>query len=659
MCGLTGFFDSAATFGEAARTIAETMSRQLLHRGPDDAGIWCDEQHGLVLAHRRLAIVDLSPMGHQPMHSACGRYVIVFNGEIYNHLELRRQLDASRNNAWRGGSDTETLLAAIAAWGMEETLRRSVGMFAIVLWDRQTAELTLARDRFGEKPLYYGWQGNTFLFGSELKALKAHPAFGAGVDRRALAAMMRFGYVPAPHSIYQGIYKLPAASWLRLRPVDGAAAMLAPQAYWSLQQAISDGRQNPYQGSVENAVNDLEQVLRQSVRLQMMADVPLGAFLSGGVDSSLITAMMQAESSQPVQTYTIGFDEEDYDEAVHAREVAGHLGTIHTELYVSPQDALALIPALPAVYDEPFADSSQIPTMLVSRMARQHVTVALSGDAGDEVFGGYNRYLLADRLWGRMQHLPGPLAKLLAHCLTAIPAKRWDVMNQLLGHLLPQRMQVAQFGNKVHKFADVLHCNSPEALYLGLVSQWQQPESLVLDSSEAATLFDRPDAWPQADGFVPWMMAMDSLTYMTDDILVKVDRAAMSASLETRAPFLDHRLVEFAWSLPHSMKVVNGQGKWILRQLLYKHVPKNLIERPKQGFAMPIAAWLRGPLRDWAEELLSEDRLRHDGYFNVALVRKKWKEHVSGQKNWQAQLWCVLAFNSWLQSESYLQLASV
>lgn len=652
MCGLTGFATTSGFAPGWAEHVAIGMASAIMARGPDDSGVWVDGNAGIAVAHRRLAIVDLSPMGHQPMHSVCGRYVMIFNGEIYNHLELRRQLDADGSNPWRGGSDTETLLAAIAAWGMEETLHRCVGMFAIVLWDRQKAELTLARDRFGEKPLYYGWQGNTFLFGSELKALKAHPAFCAGVDRQALTAMMRFGYVPAPYSIYQGIFKLPAASWLTLQPAAGAAAMDEPKAYWSLSQAIQHGQQSPFIGSADDAVNELEQVLRQSVRLQMMADVPLGAFLSGGVDSSLITALMQAESSRPVQTYTIGFAEEGYDEGIHAREVARHLGTAHTELYVSPQDALALVPSISQVYDEPFADSSQIPTMLVSRMARQHVTVALSGDGGDELFGGYNRYLLADRLWGRMRHLPSCVASSMAGCLTSMPVERWDAFYQLLRPLLPQRFQVAQFGNKAHKLAEILQSGSPEALYRGLVSQWQHPEHLVLNGTDLPDLAGCVYTNFPTDGFVPWMMAMDTMTYMTDDILVKVDRAAMTTSLESRVPMLDHRVVEFAWRLPHSMKVANGQGKWILRQLLYKHVPRELIERPKQGFAIPVATWLRGPLRPWAEDLLSEQRLRQDGYFNVALVRKKWDEHISGRRNWQAQLWCVLAFNSWLLSEN-------
>lgn len=655
MCGLTGFATTSGFEPGWAEHVATDMASVIMARGPDGSGAWVDGSAGIAVAHRRLSIVDLSPAGHQPMISCSQRFVLAFNGEIYNHLELRAELAGSPSaNAWRGHSDTETLLAGIETWGLHHTLERCVGMFAIALWDRQKAELTLARDRFGEKPLYYGWQGNTFLFGSELKALKAHPAFCAGVDRQALMAMMRFGYVPAPYSIYQGIFKLPAASWLTLQPAAGAAAMDAPKAYWSLSQAIQQGQQKPFIGSADDAVTELEQVLRQSVRLQMMADVPLGAFLSGGVDSSLITALMQAESSRPVQTYTIGFIEEGYDEGVYAREVARHLGTAHTEFYVSAQDALALVPSMSQVYDEPFADSSQIPTMLVCLMARQHVTVALSGDGGDELFGGYNRYLLADRLWRRMRYLPPFVASTMAGCLTSMSAERWDAFYQLLRPLLPQRFQVAQFGNKAHKFAEILQAGSPEALYRGLVSQWQHPEQLVLNASNLPELSGCIDTNFPTEGFVPWMMAMDTTTYMTDDILVKVDRAAMSASLETRAPLLDHRLAEFAWSLPHSMKVSNGQGKWILRQLLYKHVPKNLIERPKQGFTIPVAAWLRGPLRPWAEDLLSEQRLRQDGYFNAALVRKKWDEHVSGRKNWHAQLWCVLAFNSWLQSDSYI-----
>lgn len=651
MCGISGFFQGPST-GVSLISNITRMNESIIHRGPDDSGAWLDESLGLALGHRRLSILDLSPAGHQPMPSACERYVIAFNGEIYNHLELRSRLAAEgKAPAWRGHADTETLLAGFAAWGIERTLQAAVGMFAIALWDRQTRQLTLARDRMGEKPLYYGWQGNTLLFGSELKALKAHPGFRGEVNRDALTLLLRHNCIPAPYSIYQGIAKLMPGHYLSIPLHDHAAARAAqPQAYWRLNEAVERGLANPFVGSASEAVDLLQGRLSDSIAEQMLADVPLGAFLSGGVDSSAIVALMQAQSRQPVRTFTIGFDEGGYDEAVHAKAVARHLGTEHTELYVRAEDALAVIPRLPSMYCEPFSDSSQIPTFLVSQMARQHVTVALSGDGGDELFGGYNRYLSARKVWGQMQRLPGFARHAAAGLLHALPAATWERLYDLAKPLLPKRLHLATPGDKAQKLADVLALVDGHAFFHQLTSHWKDPASIVIGAREPQTLLTNSSAWPQTNSFEHWMMAMDAQTYMTDDILVKVDRSAMASSLETRVPMLDHRVVELAWRMPLDLKIRDGQGKWLLRQVLYRHVPKKFIERPKQGFGIPLDSWLRGPLRDWAEDLLDEGRLRQEGYFHPEPIRAIWAEHLSGRRNHQHHLWDVLMFQAWLRA---------
>ncbi|MDE2382835.1 MAG: asparagine synthase (glutamine-hydrolyzing), partial [Xanthomonadaceae bacterium] len=625
MCGLTGFWQPDAAADQLA-PLAQAMASRIAHRGPDDHGVWTDTGAGLALAHRRLSVLDLSPAGHQPMLSASGRWVIAFNGEIYNHLALRKQLEASHAApAWRGHSDTETLLAGIEAWGVEETLKRSVGMFAIALWDRERRELWLARDRLGEKPLYYGWQGNTFLFGSELKALRAHPAFNAAVDRGALALLLRHNYVPDPHSIWQGIHKLPPGTWLKLRQGEREAQ---PVAYWSLAEVAERGTANPFAGSEAEALDALERLLGDAVQGQMVADVPLGALLSGGIDSTLVTALMQARSSRPVRTFTIGFHEKAFDEAGYAHQIAAHLGTEHTELYLSAQDALNLIPRLPEIYDEPFADSSQLPTHLVMKLARQHVTVALSGDAGDEFFGGYNRYFLGPKVWQRIGWMPAPLRHALGRALTAVPA---PAMNTAFA--LPARMAgIALPGDKAHKLGHRLRgLRNMDDMYVSLVTEWQDVTGMVVQGVIPPNLLDQREDWPKFADPAQRMMALDALTYLPGDILTKVDRAAMAVSLETRAPFLDRDVVEFAWILPMHMKLRDGKGKWLLRQLLDRHVPRALIERPKQGFGIPLDAWLRGPLRDWAEALLSEERLRREGYLHPAPIRQAWQRHVRGE----------------------------
>lgn len=650
MCGFVGFMGGITSYEKAANATLKCMADTIKYRGPDDEGYWHDADNRISLGHRRLAIVDLSPAGHQPMISRSGRYVIAFNGEIYNHLDLRAELLAVNTvPAWRGHSDTETLLAGFDAWGVEDAVKKCIGMFAFAVWDKHYKVLTLSRDRLGEKPLYYGWQGDgegsAFLFGSELKALKAHPAFAADIDRDALCLLMRHNYIPAPYSIYNGIAKLEAGCLLTV-----SLAQPAPQVvrYWSAAAVAVAGCVAPFEGTPEQAVDALEVLLKSAVQQQMMADVPLGAFLSGGVDSSTIVALMQAQSDRPVKTFTIGFNEAGYNEAVHAKAVAKHLGTEHTELYVTPQQAMDVIPRLSTLYCEPFSDSSQIPTFLVSQLARQQVTVSLSGDAGDELFCGYNRYLMANRLWQKLSVMPTGSRRLAARGLTALSPSRWNALLGPLQGLLPISLRQANLGDKLHKAAEVLVSSSVDALYLGLVSHWDDPASVVIGGKEPPTLITGNA--PQLSGLddIQRMMALDALTYLPDDILVKVDRAGMGVSLEGRVPFLDHRVVEFAWSLPQSMKLRDGVSKWALRQVLYRHVPRGLIERPKMGFGVPIGDWLRGPLKDWAEDLLNESRLQREGFFYPAPIRKKWSEHLSGSRNWQYHLWNVLMFQAWL-----------
>jgi asparagine synthase (glutamine-hydrolysing) len=644
MCGIAGILGSS---DPELRTAVQRMISSIRYRGPDDSGVWIDERLGIGLGHARLSILDLSPEGHQPMVSASGRYVISYNGEVYNFADLRTEREHA-GAKFRGHSDTEVMLAIFEEWGIEKAVQRFVGMFAFALWDRHTRTLTLGRDRLGEKPLYYGWQGETFLFGSELKALRAHPASRAEVDRNALALLLRHNYIPAPYSIYQGISKLLPGCLLTVS-LSQRNPRIAP--YWSGKQAIEAGLTHPFEGSESAAVAALEALLKDAVGQQMVADVPLGAFLSGGVDSSTVVALMQTQSSRPVKTFTIGFHEEGYDEAQHAKLVARHLGTEHTELYVMPKEAMDVIPRLPALYDEPFSDSSQIPTFLVSELARRHVTVSLSGDGGDELFGGYNRYFWATNIWRRVGWVPQPLRAALAGALTALPPSAWNGVFRGLSRFLPVDWRYASPGDKLHKLAEVLAVRTPEEIYLGLVSHWKQPTEIVCGTHEPPTVLTDSARWADLPDFEQRMMYLDQMTYLPDDILTKVDRAAMAVSLETRVPLLDHRVVEFAWSLPLSMKIRHGQGKWLLRQVLYRHVPKELMERPKMGFGVPIDMWLRGPLKGWAEELLDEARMQREGYFNPRPIREKWEEHLSGRRNWSYYLWDVLMFQAWLARE--------
>ena len=649
MCGIGGFLNSGNFSDGQSRAVLEEMARAMSHRGPDDHGIWFDGHDGIGWAHSRLSIVDLSSAGHQPLASSSGRFVLAFNGEIYNHLSLRKELEnVGLAQGWRGTSDTETLAEGFEVWGVKKTIEKSIGMFAFSVWDSRERTLVLGRDRLGEKPLFYGWQGDSFLFGSELKVLREHPLFEAGVDRNSIALLMRHNCIPAPYSIHKGILKLQPGC---LATISLAQREPRLERYWSGKQIVEEGRGQPFEGSANHAVDALENLLKDAIGQQMVADVPLGAFLSGGVDSSTIVALMQAQSSRPVSTFSIGFNEDSYNEAQYAKEVAAHLGTNHTELYVESQDALDVIPRLPDLYDEPFSDSSQIPTFLVSAMAREHVAVSLSGDGGDELFGGYNRYVITSRLWSRLSKFPVGFRGVVARMIRGLSPRQWNALAKPLLSVLPKKAGMAHFGDSLHKGAGVIACQSSSGIYRGLVSHWPDPESLVIGATEPFTILTDLSKHPSQVSDTELMMVMDMLSYLPDDILTKVDRAAMGVSLETRVPLLDHRVVEFAWKLPMRYKIRDGVGKWILREVLYRHVPRALIERPKQGFGVPIGSWLRGPLRNWAEELLSETRLSREGYFNPAPIREKWKEHLSGSRNWQHHLWDVLMFQAWLEKQ--------
>ena len=648
MCGIAGFWSPAAP-GDATALCARAaaMAATLAHRGPDDAGAWADPGAGLAFGHQRLSIIDLSAAGHQPMVSASGRLVLSYNGEIYNYRALRDEL-AAAGHAFQGNSDTEVLLAAIEAWGIRRALERLNGMFAFALWDRPTRTLTLARDRLGQKPVYYGRAGGAFVFASELKALRRHPDFDPAIDEAALALYLRFAAVPAPWSIYRGVRKLEPGHLFEL---DIAALrgddLPASTPYWSAVEVARDGLADPFEGPPDASVDVLDTLLRDAVRHCLEADVPLGAFLSGGIDSSTVVACMQAERTAPVRTFTIGFHEQAYDEAQWASRVARHLGTDHTELYVSTAEAQATIPRLAQIYDEPFADSSQIPTYLVSRLARERVTVTLSGDGGDELFGGYNRYQ-----WGRsigqvVANVPAALRRGGAALARAVPPPGWDAAFATVTPLLPRRFRYRDAGQKIHKLAELLAARDRTELYLFLLSQWHAPQAVLNCATEPATTVHDAARWPALGGYVEDMMALDATGYLPNNILVKLDRASMAVSLESRVPLLDHRLFAFAWRLPPAVRFRDGRTKWPLRQVLRRYLPDALIERPKMGFGVPIGAWLRAGLRDWAEDLLAEHRLRDAGHFDVAAVRRTWREHLSGTRNWEHRLWAVLMFETW------------
>jgi asparagine synthase (glutamine-hydrolysing) len=648
MCGLTGFLGGPLSRDrDDSEALLSRMSDAILHRGPDGGGVWSDPGCAIGLAHRRLAIVDLSAAGAQPMSSPSGRFVIAFNGEIYNHLRIREDIERERSMTapWRGTSDTETFLSGVEAWGLTGMLERSIGMFALAIWDRKERVLHLARDRIGEKPLYYGrlkgGPDSSFVFGSEISALRRHPAFQADVDRNALASYLRHNYVGGEASIYKGIRKLPPGSMLSVSLENPEPVLVR---WWSGVETVMRGASKRFPGTPAEAVDSLESLLKDAIGQQMVADVPLGAFLSGGVDSSTVVALMQSQSMRPVRTFSIGFNEPGYDEAVHAKAVAKHLGTDHTELYVTHDEARAVIPKLPLLYSEPFADSSQIPTFLVSQLARAHVTVSLSGDAGDELFCGYNRYQLTSSIWKKIAMLPRGLRLSIARGVLSVGPGHWDRVGRIVS--------ASRLGDRLHKGASLLGSRSISELYRSMVSHWEAPESVVLDATEPLSALTDLGRLLDGLGDIERMMALDLLTYLPDDILVKVDRAAMGVSLETRVPFLDHRVVEFAWSLPFDYKLRNGVTKWPLREVLYRHVPRAMIERPKMGFGVPIDSWLRGPLRDWAESLISSERLAREGFFDPRPIRVKWEEHLSGRRNWQYLLWDVLVFQAWLENSN-------
>lgn len=642
MCGIAGFVNPSCNLsGPELEELAAKMAATLRHRGPDDQGVWADPSSGVALGHRRLAIQDLSSEGHQPMHSADGRYTLSFNGEVYNFHQLRSQLE-SAGHTFRGHSDTEVMLAAFCEYGIEAAVQKFIGMFSLALWDRQQRCLYLARDPAGEKPLYYGWNRGVFLFGSELKALRAFPHFAPDVDSKALGLYMRYSYIPAPHSIFQNIFKLPPGSILKIdaRQFESRETP-APEPYWSLWSAVDRGLSHPFEGNETAAIEQLTELLNHSVATQMVADVPIGAFLSGGVDSSVVVALMQAQSRRPIKTFSIGFADAEYDEAPFARAVAKHLGTQHTELYVHPATLLEVVPRLPQIYDEPFADTSHIPTILLSELARKQVTVCLSGDGGDELFGGYSLYRKTEQLWKSMQRIPAPTRERAAMALSMAAGIALQLQNQ--GGREPRLLK------RLLRLSGLLRSSSDFELYDSLTAhcrnlgEWMPGQEVHGNSTS--------DAWRALPDLLHRMMFQDFVRYLPDEVLVKVDRAAMSVSLETRIPLLDRRIIEFAWSLPIVFKQRRRQTKWLLRQVLYRYVPRKLVDRPKEGFAAPVEEWLRGELRPWAQDMLAENRLRQDGFFLERNVRKKWDDHLSGRGDWGRPLWNVLMFQGWLEAQ--------
>ncbi len=643
MCGIVGFIDKKSFNYQESKNIISLMNKSLFHRGPDDGDFWLDQENHLALAHRRLSIIDISSAGRQPMKSHTSRYILTYNGEIYNHRELRFKLEREKKSPrWIGNSDTETMLACFEAYGFHNSIQKFVGMFSLALWDQKLSCLYLARDRIGEKPLYYGNQGGLYFFASELKAIKAHPKFQDKINRNALSLYLRHNYIPAPFSIYENVFKLPAGNYIRLG-IDKT-----PKVYWSLEKEILKKENNFI--SFNNCLDDLNELLTNTIRLQMSSDVPLGAFLSGGVDSSLIVAMMQEISSKPIETFTIGFAEKEYDEAKYAKNIANFLGTNHNEHYMSPKETIDVIPSLCRIYDEPFSDSSQIPTSLISKIARKKVTVSLSGDGGDEIFGGYNRYTWVKNIWKGIKFLPYSVRRKMAHTIFAFSPKFMDRLILPVMSMLPEKYNYKTPGDKIKKIGKVLDSKSLEETYLKLISHWEYPEDLVINSLEPLTLLNSGKNVLENFSIEEKMMFLDTMTYLPDDILVKVDRASMNFSLETRMPFLDHRVIDFAWKLPLKFKIKDGERKYIINKLLRKKIPKDLIDRPKMGFAVPLDNWLRGPLKDWAENLLDKNRIKNEGYFNCQLITEKWEQHKTGDQNWQYHLWDILMFESWLEN---------
>jgi len=643
MCGIAGFWIQRGSNGEILKKEIMKMTRALAHRGPDDEGFYVDKKTGIALGHRRLSILDLSPKGHQPMISFSGRYVIVYNGEVYNYKELRKEIENNFNVKFKSDTDTEVILAGFEVWGVEGTLERMNGMFAFALWDKKKRKLFLMRDRVGIKPLYYGVQNGILFFASELKAIRANRFFKPEIDRNALALFFRHNYIPAPYSIYKNIKKLEPGH----HAVISGNLNIKIRRYWDIEKIVEDGIKNPIDLSEKEAALELERLLLDSVKKRMIADVPLGAFLSGGIDSSTVVALMQAQNNIPVKTFTIGFYENNYDEAKYAKKVAKHLGTDHTELYITPKEAIDVIPKLSDIYDEPFSDSSQIPTFLVSQLTKRYVTVSLSGDGGDELFGGYNRYFRASNTWNRINFIPYVVRLRLSKMISLLSPRCIDRALKPVKVIAPKQVKNILSRDKVLKFSKILTNRNPDELYKRLISHWKNPEKLVFNSKEPKTILDDLRIKDFIPNFKDRMMFFDFITYLPDDILTKVDRASMAVSLEARVPILDYRIVEFSKKLPLNFKIKNDKSKWILRQVLYKYVPKELVERPKMGFGVPLDNWLRGPLRDWAEDLLDEKKIKRDEFLNPEPIKKLWKEHLSGKRNWQYLLWDVFVFQAW------------
>jgi asparagine synthase (glutamine-hydrolysing) len=648
VCGLAGFWDPRGVVSDPSECLVR-MTDVIAHRGPDDQQVFFDADAGLGLGFRRLSIIDLSPEGRQPMTSASGRYVMVFNGEVYNFESLRPEL-LQAGAQFRGHSDTEVILAAVEAWGLASALERFNGMFALALWDRRERELHLVRDRLGIKPLYYGQVGGAVVFGSDPACFREFPGYTGDIDRGALCLYLRHSYVPGPWCIQAGIRKLLPGHRLVIAD-PGNNELPASVPWWSARQAVTRGLENPFTGTATDAVERLEKVLADAVKSRMVADVPLGAFLSGGIDSSTVVALMQAGHGSAIRTFSIGFEDSEFNEAGYAAEVAAHLGTRHTELYVSPKDCLDVIPLLPGMFSEPFADSSQIPTYLVSRLARSQVTVSLSGDGGDELFAGYHNYAFGSTLWNRAGGLPAWLRSTATTVTKGIPTGTWDLLLRLVRPFDSGGREFPVTGDRVHKLADVLGQKDFRSMYRALVSGWKNPSQVVVGGWEPPSLLQGLDPDPPNSDPVASMMYWDLMTYLPDDILTKVDRASMAVSLEARVPLLDHRVVEYAWRLPQEYKIRDGQSKWVLRGVLDRHVPRTLIDRPKRGFGVPLASWLRGPLRDWAETLLGADRLAAEGIFRPRVIRRTWEEFLSGKRQWQGNLWTVLMFQAWLESQ--------
>ena len=648
MCGFAGFITRSTLKRECLESRVEAMNKAIAARGPDDACVWVDPDAGIALGHRRLSIIDLSPMGRQPMVSRSGRYIIAFNGEIYNYQDLARVLE-KKGYSWRGHSDTEVLLAAFEFWGVKQTLEQCNGMFALALWDQKKRTIFLARDRMGQKPLYYGFNNGILFFGSQIKAFHANPEFKPEIDQAVIPLFLKYSYIPTPYSIYKNIKKLSAAHFLEISRSDMAGLCLKEEIpYWNLAQVAEDGINNPMTGSEAQMMDSLEKILQESVSRRMLSDVPLGAFLSGGIDSSLIVALMQKNNRIPVKTFSIGFNEKGYDEAEQAKRVAHHLGTDHTELYATPKEAMDLIPDLPDLFDEPFADSSQIPVSLISLLTKKYVTVALSGDGGDELFAGYNRHFWGRSVWEMIERYPMFMKKGARYLMKALSPEQWEQLFDSSSRVVPEKFRQSNPGAKIAKLSGLITAQTREEFYTLLTAWWPDPGAVLLNTNQGPQLGARSKDLPNISDFTQLMQYWDMQTYLCDDIMTKVDRASMGASLEARSPFLDHEVVAFSWKIPIKYKISKTQGKLILKNCLYRFLPPSIVDQPKKGFQIPLDQWLRGPLRQWAEEMLNPLRLKNQGFFNVKEVRALWDLHLSGKQNYQYQIWNILMFQAWV-----------